>query len=100
MKISNLPRRNPMKLLQVLPAALLIFVTTARPAQRPAAPLCVTHFNNQSNFQWSIYNFDGRKSALFIPPHATVAINWGTTSEVTISGEIPNGAYKQQFVIQ
>jgi hypothetical protein len=77
---------------------LLIFVTAA--AQSQSTPVCVTHFYNQSNFKWSIYNFDGKKSSLFIAPNTTAAISWGATTVVTISGNIPGKPYVQQFQVQ
>lgn len=77
---------------------ILIFITV--PARPQSPPVCVTHFYNQSNFQWSIYNFDGRKSTLFIPPHATLAVNWGTTSAITVTANIPNHPYAQRFQVQ
>jgi len=71
--------------------------TSAWPQSPPA---CVTHFYNQSNFQWSIYNFDGNERSLFIAPNSTVAINWGTTSAVTVSANLPNHPYLQRLQVQ
>lgn len=65
-----------------------------------SAPICVTHFNNQSDYRWSITNADGRKSTVFVPPHSTAAIGWGTTTAVTIVGEIPSARYIKQFSVQ
>jgi hypothetical protein len=87
-----------MKLRCLVFSVFLIFVTAS--ARPQSTPVCVTHFNNQSNYRWSIYNFDGKKTALFIPPHAIMTIGWGMTSTVTISGDLPSGAFKQQFPIQ
>jgi hypothetical protein len=81
-------------------ALFVILASTTVSAQSQSNPVCVTHFYNQSNYKWSIYNFDGRKDTLFIPPNTTVTISWGTTSAVTISGSIPNGPYRQQFQVQ
>ena len=86
-----------MKLHYVL-SGILIFLTGAAESQTPA--VCVSHFKNQSNFQWSIYNFDGQKSSVFIPPHADLAIRWGVTSTVTIRGNMPERPYVQQFSVQ
>jgi hypothetical protein len=74
--------------------------TATAPAHPQSTPVRVTHFNNHSNFRWTIYNFDGKMSAFFIPPHATMAIGWGTTRAATISGDLPKGAFRQQFSVQ
>jgi hypothetical protein len=79
--------------------AVLVFLA-ASSAHPQSTPVCTTHFYNQSNFQWNIYNFDGKKDTLFIPPNTTMAINWGTTSVITISGNMPNNLFKQQFSVQ
>jgi len=79
---------------------ILPLACTTGVARSQSAPLCISHFNNQSNYRWTIYNFDGKKGVLFVPPHAVVAIRWGVTTNVTISGETPQQSFKQQFSIQ
>lgn len=81
----------------LLSVFLLAISTTARPQ---SSTVCVTHFNNQSNYRWNIYNFDGKGTSLFIPPHATIAISWQATSAVTIIGDIPGRLFKQQFAVR
>lgn len=75
-------------------------VSMSGAAQSQSTPVCITHFYNQSNVQWRIYDFDGRKSTLFIAPNSTVAINWGTTSAVTISGNVRNEPYLRQLPVR
>lgn len=64
------------------------------------SPVCTTHFNNQSNFTWTIANFDGNRRAVNIPPHSVVPINWGNTSVITVRGGNPSQPYGNQFVIK
>lgn len=81
--------------------ALLGVLTLMTSAAMPqSAPVCMTHFYNQSNFQWSIANFDGRKSTLFIPPHTTLAISWGNTKDVLVFGNLPSHPYAQRFEVE
>jgi hypothetical protein len=75
-----------------------IVIASSALAQSSAS--CVTHFYNKSNFPWSISNFDSTKTSLVIQPNTTASINWGTTTEVTISGNIPNRPYVRQFQVQ
>lgn len=86
-----------MTLRYVIAGALALAMS---PATSQAAPVCVTHFYNQSNFQWSISNFDGKQSTLFIPPHTTLAISWGITRRVVVAASLPNRPFTQQFEVQ
>jgi hypothetical protein len=80
--------------------ALVCVVSMASTALPQTAPSCTTHFYNKSNFQWSIYNFDGQKTSLLIQPNTTVEIQWGNTSAITIGGNIPNRPVAKQFQVQ
>lgn len=80
--------------------AFVFLASMASAARSQTAPSCTTHFYNKSNFQWSIYNFDGQKTSLLIQPNTTVEIHWGNTSAVTIGGNIPSRPVVKQFQIQ
>lgn len=76
---------------------LLGLMTTV--AHPQSGPICVTHFYNVSNFQWSIYNADGKRSAIFIPPQSTVMIAWGPTNVVTLHGDLGSKSFTQQYTV-
>ena len=82
----------------ILWVSLIAMLPTA--ARSQSVPACTTHFHNNSNFQWSISNFDGNGSQLLIQPNSTLSIVWGPTTKVTISGDIPNRPYVRQFQVQ
>jgi hypothetical protein len=86
-----------MRFRYVLPAVLLFLMTAVA---QPQSAVCSTHFYNNSNYKWSIYNADGQRNTLFIQPNTTVTINWGTTSAITVTGYIPSHPYKQQLQVQ
>ena len=64
------------------------------------AQTCTSHFTNQSNYQWSISGYDGTPTKLVVAPGQTVVIPYGTTTSITVSGNIPNRPYTKQFQLQ
>ena len=63
-------------------------------------PTCVSHFNNLSDFQWSITGFDGSPTKLMIQPGQTIVIPYTQATNLTVSGSIPNRPYTKQFQLQ
>lgn len=61
---------------------------------------CIGHFNNRSNYQWSISGYDGDKANLIIAPNTTAEIPWGSATAVVISGTITGRPYTRQFQVQ
>lgn len=70
------------------------------PALVDASGSCVTHFYNNSDYEWSISGYDTGASPLVVSPHTTIDIPWGTSTEVTIGGNIPNRAYIKSFQVE
>lgn len=60
---------------------------------------CIGHFNNRSNYKWSISGYDGAKANLIIAPNTTADIPWGPATSVVIGGDIPGRPYTRQFEI-
>lgn len=60
---------------------------------------CVGHFNNRSNYQWSISGYDGDKANLIIAPNTAAEIPWGSATSVVISGTITGRPYTRQFQV-
>ena len=61
---------------------------------------CVTHFYNNSDYEWSISGYNNGQPSLVVSPHTTVEIQWANSSEVTIGGNIPNRPYVKSFQVQ
>jgi hypothetical protein len=81
-------------------ALLLLVPLLTQVAHSQSTLTCTTHFYNKSNFKWSISNFNGLNTSLMIQPNSTLAIVWGNTATVTISGDIPHRPYVKTFQVQ
>jgi hypothetical protein len=75
--------------------SMLVLVVTPALSQTT----CVGHFYNQSNYAWSIVNFDGHNTSVLIQPNTTFNITWGVTDNITISGNTPE-PYIRRFQVQ
>jgi len=84
---------------RILSSASILIFTLAMSANAQSAPACVGHFYNKSNFQWSLFNFDGKKTFLKIEPNTSVDISW-SVGQVTLNANIPNRPFFKQITLQ
>jgi len=61
--------------------------------------VCVGHFNNRSNYQWSSSGYDRDKGSMIIAPNTSADIPWAAATTVVISGAITGRAYTRQFEV-
>jgi len=74
-------------------------IITLSAVSQGQAPVCTSHFNNRSNYDWTLFNFDGRKTWLKVPPNSIVDVPWGSTTSVTLSANIPNRVYLKELQV-
>ena len=78
-------------------AALLIAASVEAAFAQTA---CVSHFNNASNYEWSISGAKGDNTSLVVAANSSIVIPWSNATSVVISGKIPNRPYSRQFDVQ